>query len=81
MILVGRFRGGQAKIAVMASGFFGSISGSVVSNVVTTGVITIPMMRNAGYRAQQAGAIEAVASTGGPGVPPETMRMPRSLAS
>ena len=51
MVLVGRFRGGQAKIAVTASGFFGSISGSVVSNVVTTGVVTIPMMRNAGYRA------------------------------
>jgi len=70
MILVGRFRGGQAKIAVTASGFFGSISGSVVSNVVTTGVITIPLMRNAGYRAQQAGAIEAVASTGGQLMPP-----------
>jgi TRAP transporter 4TM/12TM fusion protein len=70
MVLVGRFRGGQAKIAVTASGFFGSISGSVVSNVVTTGVITIPMMRNAGYRGVQAGAIEAVASTGGQLMPP-----------
>jgi TRAP transporter 4TM/12TM fusion protein len=70
MVLVGRFRGGQAKIAVTASGFFGSISGSVVSNVVTTGVITIPLMRNAGYRAVQAGAIEAVASTGGQLMPP-----------
>jgi TRAP transporter 4TM/12TM fusion protein len=70
MVLVGRYRGGQAKIAVTASGFFGSISGSVVSNVVTTGVITIPLMRNAGYRGVQAGAIEAVASTGGQLMPP-----------
>ena len=70
MALVGRYRGGQAKIAVTASGFFGSISGSVVSNVVTTGVITIPLMRSGGYRAMQAGAIEAVASTGGQLMPP-----------
>ena len=70
MVLVGRYRGGQAKIAVMGSGLFGSISGSVVSNVVTTGVITIPLMRNAGYRGVQAGAIEAVASTGGQLMPP-----------
>ena len=70
MVLVGRYRGGQAKIAVTGSGFFGSISGSVVSNVVTTGVITIPLMRNAGYRGVQAGAIEAVASTGGQLMPP-----------
>jgi len=68
--LVGRFRGGQAKIAVTASGLFGSISGSAVSNVVTTGVITIPLMRGAGYRAVDAGAIEAVASTGGQLMPP-----------
>lgn len=70
MLLVGRYRGGQAKIAVTASGFFGSISGSVVSNVVTTGVISIPLMRSAGYRGIQAGAIEAVASTGGQLMPP-----------
>ena len=70
MVLVGRYRGGQAKIAVTGSGFFGSISGSVVSNVVTTGVITIPLMRSAGYRGAQAGAIEAVASTGGQLMPP-----------
>jgi TRAP transporter 4TM/12TM fusion protein len=68
--MVGRFRGGQAKIAVTASGLFGSISGSAVSNVVTTGVITIPLMRSAGYRAIDAGAIEAVASTGGQLMPP-----------
>jgi TRAP transporter 4TM/12TM fusion protein len=70
MALVGRYRGGQAKIAVVASGLFGSISGSAVSNVVTTGVITIPLMRGAGYRAVDAGAIEAVASTGGQLMPP-----------
>ena len=68
--MVGRYRGGQAKIAVTASGLFGSISGSAVSNVVTTGVITIPLMRSAGYRAVDAGAIEAVASTGGQLMPP-----------
>jgi TRAP transporter 4TM/12TM fusion protein len=70
MALVGRYRGGQAKIAVVASGLFGSISGSAVSNVVTTGVITIPLMRNGGYRAIDAAAIEAVASTGGQLMPP-----------
>lgn len=70
MALVGRFRGGQAKIAVIASALFGSISGSAVSNVVTTGVVTIPLMRSAGYRAVDAGAIEAVASTGGQLMPP-----------
>ena len=70
MILVGRYRGGQAKIAVTASGLFGSISGSAVSNVATTGVITIPLMRNAGYDIHKAGAIEAVASTGGQLMPP-----------
>ena len=70
MLIVGRFRGGQAKIAVTASGLFGSISGSAVSNVATTGVITIPLMRKAGYSATQAGAIEAVASTGGQLMPP-----------
>jgi TRAP transporter 4TM/12TM fusion protein len=70
MAMVGRFRGGQAKIAVVASGLFGSISGSAVSNVVTTGVITIPLMRGGGYRAMDAAAIEAVASTGGQLMPP-----------
>jgi len=68
--LMGRFRGGSAKVAVFASGLFGSISGSAVSNVVSTGVITIPMMRQAGYDAKTAGAFEAVASTGGQIMPP-----------
>ena len=70
MVLMGRYRGGPAKISVFASGLFGSISGSVVSNVVSTGVITIPLMRNGGYKAHDAGAIEATASTGGQLMPP-----------
>lgn len=68
--LMGRYRGGQAKISIMGSSLFGTISGSVVANVVTTGVVTIPMMKKAGFRAQLAGAIEAVASTGGQLLPP-----------
>ncbi len=67
---MGRYRGGSAKIAVTASSLFGSISGSAVSNVVSTGVITIPLMRRAGYSAHTAAAIEAVASTGGQLMPP-----------
>jgi len=66
----GRTRGGAAKIAVVASALFGSISGSAVSNVVTTGVISIPLMRRGGYTAVDAGAIESVASTGGQLAPP-----------
>ncbi|MDP6173048.1 MAG: TRAP transporter large permease subunit, partial [Rhodospirillales bacterium] len=68
--LMGRTRGGSAKIAVVASGLFGSISGSAVSNVASTGVITIPLMRQAGYERKVAGAFEAVASTGGQIMPP-----------
>jgi len=68
--LMGRSRGGSAKIAVVASGLFGSISGSAVSNVASTGVITIPLMRQGGYSRRVAGAIEAVASTGGQIMPP-----------
>ncbi len=68
--LMGRYRGGSSKIAIVASSLFGSISGSAVSNVVSTGVITIPLMRQAGYPAHSAAAIEAVASTGGQLMPP-----------
>tara|TARA_B100000676_G_scaffold216656_1_gene213327 strand:+ start:6771 stop:8762 length:1992 start_codon:yes stop_codon:yes gene_type:complete len=68
--LMGRSRGGSAKIAVVASGFFGSISGSAVANVASTGVITIPLMQQAGYDRKSSGAIEAVASTGGQIMPP-----------
>lgn len=67
---MGRFRGGPAKVAITASGLFGSISGSAVGNVVGTGVVTIPMMKRAGFPATYAGAVEAVASTGGQLVPP-----------
>ncbi|MFZ3584490.1 TRAP transporter permease [Loktanella sp. DJP18] len=70
MIGMGRFRGGSMKIAVLASGLFGSISGSAVANVVGTGVVTIPMIKRDGYPAHKAGAIEAVASTGGQLMPP-----------
>jgi TRAP transporter 4TM/12TM fusion protein len=70
MALMGRFRGGPAKIAIMASSLFGTISGSVVANVVTTGVVTIPLMKRAGFRPQLAGAVEAVSSTGGQLMPP-----------
>jgi TRAP transporter 4TM/12TM fusion protein len=70
MALMGRYRGGPAKIAIMASSLFGTISGSVVANVVTTGVVTIPLMKKAGFRPQLAGAVEAVASTGGQLMPP-----------
>jgi TRAP transporter 4TM/12TM fusion protein len=70
MVLMGRFRGGPAKIAIIASSLFGTISGSVVANVVSTGVVTIPLMKRAGYRGPVSGAIEAVASTGGQLMPP-----------
>jgi TRAP transporter 4TM/12TM fusion protein len=68
--LFSRFRGGTAKVAVVASSLFGMISGSAVANVVTVGVVTIPMMQKAGYRKQMAGAVEAAASTGGQIMPP-----------
>ena len=70
MATMGGYRGGGAKIAITASGLFGSISGSAVSNVLSTGVITIPLMRDTGYSAESSGAIEAVASTGGQLMPP-----------
>jgi TRAP transporter 4TM/12TM fusion protein len=70
LAVMGRYRGGSAKIAVTASALFGSISGSAVANVVATGVVTIPLMRKGGYPAHMAGAIEAVASTGGQLMPP-----------
>ena len=68
--LLGRTRGGPAKIAVVASGFFGSMSGSAVANVCTTGAFTIPAMKKIGYPAHYAGAVEACASTGGCLMPP-----------
>lgn len=66
----GRQRGGPAKAAVIASAGMGSISGSAIANVVTTGAFTIPLMKKLGYRPAQAGGIEAAASTGGQIMPP-----------
>lgn len=68
--LTGRWRGGPAKIAVMTSALFGSISGSSVANVVSTGTFTIPLMKRTGFKPHNAGAIEAIASTGGQFMPP-----------
>ena len=68
--LAGRKRGGPAKMAVLGSALFGTISGSAVANVVSTGSFTIPLMKRNGYPAASAGAIEAVASTGGQIMPP-----------
>ncbi len=70
LVLTGSSRGGPAKAAVIGSAFFGSISGSPSANVATTGVITIPLMKKAGYRPAIAGGVEAVASTGGQILPP-----------
>ncbi|NIS78714.1 MAG: TRAP transporter large permease subunit, partial [Anaerolineales bacterium] len=68
--LLGSARGGMAKVAVMASALFGMISGSPSANTASTGAITIPMMIRTGYKPSLAGAIEAVASTGGQFMPP-----------
>ena len=68
--LCGRYRGGAAKVAVFSSGLLGSMSGSVISNVLTTGAMTIPAMKRTGFRATTAGAIEACASTGAVLAPP-----------
>lgn len=68
--LLGRFRGGTGKVEVVASALFGTISGSAVANVMSTGIITIPNMKRAGYLPHTAGAVEAVSSTGGQIMPP-----------
>lgn len=68
--LFGRFRGGPAKASVIGSGLVGSITGSPVTNVMLTGSVTIPLMKRTGYSSVQAGAIEAVSSTGGQIMPP-----------
>src|SRR4030042_6098859 len=70
MALMGRYRGGPAKVAVLASSLFGTISGSAVANVVTTGSVTIPLMKKTGYPPFFAGAVEATASSGGQIMPP-----------
>lgn len=68
--IAGKAKGGPAKIAVISSGFFGSISGVAAANVLATGSFTIPLMKKLGYRKQFAGAVEAAASTGGLIMPP-----------
>jgi TRAP transporter 4TM/12TM fusion protein len=68
--MTGRSTGGPAKAAVISSGMLGSVSGSAVANVMSTGIFTIPLMKKAGYPAKFAGAVEAAASTGGQLVPP-----------
>ncbi|MGX1306378.1 TRAP transporter 4TM/12TM fusion protein [Amorphus suaedae] len=70
MSMMGHRRGGPAKVAVIASSLFGSVSGSPVGNIMSTGVVTIPLMKRTGFTAAQAAAIEAVASTGGQIAPP-----------
>ena len=70
MIIGGRTTGGGAKVATIASAMFGSVSGSAAANVATTGAFTIPLMKKLGYRPTFAGAVEAVASTGGQIMPP-----------
>jgi len=70
LTLVGRTSGGPAKVAVVASALLGMINGSAIANVATTGTITIPLMKRTGYKKEFAGAVEAVASTGGQFCPP-----------
>lgn len=68
--LMGRHRGGPAKVAIIGSSLFGTISGNVVSNIITVGVVTIPLMVRVGFRPHLAAAVEANASTGGQLMPP-----------
>lgn len=68
--LVGNYRGGPAKVAIVASALFGTISGTPSANVIGTGTFSIPMMKRLGYEPEFAGAVEAVASTGGSIMPP-----------
>lgn len=70
LAVTGRFRGGPAKMAIVSSSLFGTISGSAVANVVVDGAFTIPMMKKSGYPAPMAAAVEATASTGGQIMPP-----------
>ena len=70
MALMGHRRGGPAKVAVVASSAFGTISGSAVGNIMSTGVVTIPMMKRTGFEPRYAAGIEAVASNGGQIAPP-----------
>jgi TRAP transporter 4TM/12TM fusion protein len=68
--LMGRFRGGPAKVSVLSSAFFGTLSGSIIANIVGDGTYTIPAMKRMGFSPERAAAIEACASCGGPIMPP-----------
>ncbi len=68
--LLGHVRGGPAKVAIFSSGLMGSMSGSVITNVLTTGALSIPAMKRTGFRPAYAGGVEACASTGGVLMPP-----------
>lgn len=68
--IAGKYRGGPAKVAVFSSGLMGTVSGSAVANVVSTGAFTIPMMKRVGYSSRFSGAVEAVSSAGGQILPP-----------
>lgn len=70
LAVAGHTKGGPAKVAVIASGFLGSINGSAIANVVTTGAFTIPLMKKIGYKKDFAGAVESAASVGGQILPP-----------
>jgi TRAP transporter 4TM/12TM fusion protein len=70
LAMLGRFRGGAAKVAIFASALFGSMSGSAISNVLSTGQVTIPTMIRTGFKPESAAAIEANASSGGTVMPP-----------
>jgi TRAP transporter 4TM/12TM fusion protein len=67
---MGHRRGGPAKVAVVASSIFGSINGTVIGNIMSTGIVTIPLMKRSGFKPHQAAAIEAVSSNGGQFAPP-----------
>src|SRR5699024_8683716 len=70
LTLAGQTAGGPAKVSVIGSAAMGMISGSAVANVVTTGAVTIPLMKKTGYSSRFSGAVEAVSSTGGLFAPP-----------
>src|SRR5438094_131746 len=70
LVLMGRYRGGAAKVSVVSSALFGTVSGSAVANVAVNGAFSIPLMKQTGYQPHMAAAIEAVASTGGQIMPP-----------
>ena len=70
LALLGHYRGGPAKVAVASSSLFGIISGSSVANVVSSGIVTIPLMKRAGFSPSYAGAVEAVSSNAGQITPP-----------